>query len=66
LLTLNSHPAYESLRSIRAKALAQSGRVSGTELAAGLIRYSERGQAYVDELQAMIRVNGLELDPKGS
>jgi Bax protein len=46
--------------------LAQSGRVSGTELAAGLIRYSERGQAYVDELQAMIRVNGLELDPKGS
>lgn len=66
LLTLNSHPAYESLRSIRAKALAQSGRVSGTELAAGLIRYSERGQAYVDELQAMIRVNGLEPDPKGS
>jgi Bax protein len=41
---LNSHPAYEEVRERRARARA-AGRVpEGVDLAAGLERYSERGQ----------------------
>ena len=35
-------------------------RVSGTALAETLLRYSERGQVYVDELKALIRINRLD------
>jgi Bax protein len=36
------------------------GRLSGIRLADGLAGYSERGTAYVAEIKAMIRQNGLE------
>ncbi len=58
--TINSHPAYLELRNIR-ESLRNSGKpLSGVALAAGLTSYSERGQDYIDEIQAMIRFNELE------
>ncbi|WP_106407517.1 glucosaminidase domain-containing protein [Salinivibrio kushneri] len=57
---LNTHAAYQGLREIRASLREQNKPLSGTSLANGLGRYSERGQAYVKELQAMIRHNQLD------
>lgn len=56
---LNSHPAYDPLREIRAELRVQGQAVSGRALAEGLLNYSERREAYVEELRAMIRVNRL-------
>lgn len=60
---LNSHEAYTQLR-LKREQLRDSGRpITGLELAEGLGRYSERGDAYIEELRAMIRFNNLdELD----
>ncbi len=61
---LNSHPAYQPLRDIRTRLRANDQEITGTELAAGLERYSERGEAYIREIRAMIRQNRLEeLEP---
>jgi Bax protein len=60
LLTINSHPAYEALRQRRAAQRQDNLALNGEELANGLLRYSERGEAYVHEIQAMIRVNKLQ------
>ncbi len=57
---LNTHPSYDELRALRAKLRAENRTPSGEDLAQGLTRYSERGEAYVHEVQAMIRQNGLE------
>lgn len=54
---LNRHEAYSELRDIRASLRANQAPISGSALAEGLISYSERGHDYVDEIQAMIRVN---------
>lgn len=57
---LNSHPAYAQLRQIR-KNLRQSDQpITGVALAAGLGRYSERGDEYIKELRSMIRYNELD------
>ncbi len=60
---LNTHPAYLIFRKIR---LDQ--RLAGTfpncdSLAAGLTLYSERGDEYVEELRAMMRINGELMRP---
>ena len=57
---INSHPAYNQLREIRARARAAGVELSGLELVAGLQKYSERGQAYIRELRSVIRYNELE------
>lgn len=60
LRNLNTHRAYKKLRNIRAQ-LHNSGQpITGIALAEGLIKYSERGEEYVKELQAMMRNNKLE------
>lgn len=59
LRNINSHPAYSDLRGARAQLRASGETVTGTILAAHLLRYSERGQDYVDEIRSMIRVNKL-------
>ncbi len=56
---LNSHPAYSELREKRADLRSSNQPISGTELAEGLEKYSERGDDYVEEIQAMIRYNRL-------
>ena len=60
MLTLNSHPAYQDLRNIRDDARNNDDTVRGVDLANGLISYSERREAYVKEIQAMIRTNNLQ------
>ena len=60
-INLMSHPAYEDFRRLRAEMRAAGEPLSSLRLADGLVRYSERGQEYVDSLKGMIRVNGLEI-----
>jgi uncharacterized FlgJ-related protein len=60
-LNLMSHPAYEDFRRIRAEFRAANRPLDSLALADGLINYSERGQAYIDTLKGIIRVNGLDI-----
>jgi uncharacterized FlgJ-related protein len=60
-LNLMTHPAYEEFRRLRAEMRAAGKPLTSLELADGLIRYSERGQEYVDTLKGMIRVNHLDI-----
>ena len=56
---LNSHPAYQLLRDLRAALKAKGKPVKGWDLAGGLLDYSERREAYVDEIREMITYNDL-------
>ena len=56
---LNSHPAYEPLRRIRARARAQGAAPSGYAMAAGLENYAAIGQEYVEHIRSVITRNGL-------
>ncbi len=58
--TINSHNAYDKLRQIRAAARNNNQPFGGEQLATGLLRYSERGLLYVNEIQSMIRYNRLQ------
>jgi len=58
-LNLNTQNAYRDFRLKRAELRRNNLPVSGVALAPGLIHYSERGQAYVDELTTLINQNGL-------
>lgn len=58
---LNTFYQYDSLRDLRAKHRAQ-GEVEGRHLVAGLLKYSERGQAYVNEIEQMLRVNDQHIE----
>jgi Bax protein len=54
---LNRLYAYHDLRQTRAELRLQGKAVTAEALATGLISYSQRGQDYIDELLAMLRVN---------
>jgi len=56
---LNTHQAYATLRGIRSKLNRNEQQVTGVELAAGLEKYSERGNEYIEEIQTMISYNDL-------
>ncbi len=56
---LNRHRAYREFRKIRATMRANGGPIDGHLLAPTLHRYSERGAAYVSELQSIIEINDL-------
>ncbi|AJR08715.1 glucosaminidase [Photobacterium gaetbulicola] len=56
-MNVNTNRAYQDLRDIRSAQRKAGEVVEGTKLAEGLSRYSERGHAYVDEIQAMIKHN---------
>lgn len=60
LHNLNTHEAYEPLRDLRAAARRDARPLSGPELAAGLSRYSERGEPYIRDVRIVIRTNNLE------
>ena len=60
-INLMSHPAYEDFRRIRAKLRVEGKPLTSLALADGLIRYSERGQEYVDTLKGIIRANKLDI-----
>lgn len=60
MYNINVGHAYEDLRAMRAQMRAQGQRpFDALKLASGLLRYSERGEDYVSEIQAMIRGNRL-------
>ena len=54
---LNTGRSYRNLREIRARYRTQGREPRAIDLAAGLMHYSERGQDYVQEIQAMLRHN---------
>ncbi|XDF78861.1 glucosaminidase domain-containing protein [Aliivibrio fischeri] len=60
-MNVNRNNAYADLRKIRMELHASPQNLTPEQeanvLANGLIRYSERGEAYVEEIQAMIRHN---------
>jgi len=56
---LNTTRAYAPFRQKRAAARQRGERLSGDDLAAGLIRYSEEREAYVDKVRLVIRHNNL-------
>lgn len=57
LRNINTHPAYLELRQIREQHRRNGERASSTDLTQGLVSYSERREEYIEELNAMIRVN---------
>lgn len=59
VFNLNTHPAYQELRQIRAEMQLRGEDVRGVELARGLQAYSTRREAYVDDIRAIIRANNL-------
>ena len=61
MLNINTTSAYQSLRNLRAKQVAANKSFSGLLLAGTLIKYSERGQAYIDGLRSLIRYNKLSV-----
>lgn len=54
---LNTHERYTEFRRLRALRRANGQPLEGVSLVAGLLGYSQRGQAYVDELLAMLTAN---------
>lgn len=54
---LNSNAAYALFRSIRADMRAENKEPSADKLVYGLVNYSERQEAYIDELLEMLRHN---------
>jgi uncharacterized FlgJ-related protein len=58
-LNLNTENAYRDFRLKRAVLRQQKQRISGPVLAETLLHYSERGQRYVDDLNALMRQNQL-------
>lgn len=57
ILNLNTLIAYQPLRAIRQDHRDQGKTLTGSALAEGLIKYSERGEEYVEDIQTMIRIN---------
>lgn len=57
---LNTHSAYRPFRELRAEARSTEQELSGKELANGLLRYSTRREAYIKDLQSLIKHNRLE------
>ena len=62
---INTNLAYTELREMRQQMRSNGERLSGHQLAEGLQAYSARGDAYVDEIQSMIRSNQLPSLLKG-
>lgn len=58
---INTHRAYRKLRRTREQMRRERLPFDVYVLAEGLQSYSQRGTAYVREIQAMIRSNGLEV-----
>lgn len=59
ILNLNTHPAYQELRQIRAEMQIRGKMVQGIELARGLRLYSTRKEAYIDDIRAIIVAHNL-------
>lgn len=56
---LNTNAAYKKLRASRAQLRQNKEIITGIALAHGLEHYSERGQAYIEEIESLINYNKL-------
>ncbi len=56
---LNTHAAYRELRIMRENMRSAGHPLDPNIMAHGLVRYSARGNDYVEEIQAIIRINKL-------
>lgn len=54
---LNNHPAYKKLRELRHELRQQHKPIEGSTLAAGLDKYSAKGEQYVQLIRDLIRQN---------
>lgn len=61
MLNLNTHRAYAGLRRTRAALRAAGRQPDGPTLAQGIKAYSERGSAYVRDIERMIKENRFTL-----
>ncbi len=59
ITNLNTHPAYASFRTARAASRERGEPLEGYRLVGTLLRYSERGQAYVQFVRQIMRENDL-------
>ena len=59
---LNTGRTYQLLREIRSNMRIEGQKPDASQLAAGLMDYSERGLEYVNELRAMIRHNATVIE----
>ena len=59
IVNLNRHRAYKSFRTLRAAMRAKNQKLCSMSLAKGLTKYSIRKQAYIRDVQYIIRTNGL-------
>lgn len=59
-LNLNTHASYREFRARREESRRHGQPLRGVDLVDTMIHYSERGQAYVNELKALMRQNKLE------
>ncbi|MDO3388254.1 glucosaminidase domain-containing protein [Gilvimarinus sp. SDUM040013] len=57
---LNTHPAYQALRDMRAEKRKAGQAFTGMDAATTLTKYSERGEAYVKTLHSIISYNKLQ------
>ena len=60
LYNINVSFAYEGLRRLREDMRREGLGINGYLLAGGLVRYSERGEEYVQEIRSIIRGNQLD------
>jgi Bax protein len=58
-LNLNTFPSYLDMRLIREGMREENRSITGLPLTAGLLRYSQQGARYVQELRALIQGNHL-------
>ncbi len=61
---LNTHSAYERFRELRYQAREKGEEPKGYDLASGLLKYSERGEAYVKEIEEIILRNKSLMEAK--
>ena len=60
-LNLNTHASYRDFRVKREELRRRGQPVRGPDVVDTMIRYSERGQAYVNELKSLMRQNRLDV-----
>lgn len=66
LHNLNTHHAFVGLRRKREALREQEQKLEGSQLVEGLLRYSARGEAYVQSIWSMIHYNRLDRFDKPS
>jgi len=60
MMNLNTHRSYRKLREIRTAKRNAGASIQGVDMAQGLISYSQRGEAYIEEIVNMIQFNKME------